>query len=473
MIQLREQTTVDRTALDCFRYLADLRTLVEWDQSVRRVTKLSRGPIGKGTNFKVLVRLGRFPLTMTYTVTQYVPGRCIVISGRSFLLTVTDTIEFTETADGTVIAYAADFHFHLGLESFIKRNPQTTETLGKVAISGLKKALNDEPAPPVISPENEKNDTQTLRALRCFTRYGYLKGLKRWAPMSERLEGRHIVITGANSGIGLASAVALAEAGASLTLVVRNAEKAVNTKDILFNETGRDDFHFEYCDLSLVNETERLIDRLLARSTAVDVLINNAGALFNDHRVTSEGLENSFALLLLTPWRLTEGLLPLLQNHETKARVINVVSGGMYAERLNMNRLNVGADGYRGARAYAQCKRALSVLTELWAERWQESNISVNAMHPGWSDTPGVQKSLPGFRFLTQAVLRDHAEGADTIVWLARSRQGDDLSGKLFLDREPRSTYLLGNHVEPDDERAKLSDFLTKHYESVIAKTAG
>jgi dehydrogenase/reductase SDR family protein 12 len=84
-----------------------------------------------------------------------------------------------------------------------------------------------------------------------------------------------------------------------------------------------------------------------------------------------------------------------------------------------------------------------------------------------------VQKSLPGFRFVTQSVLRDHAEGADTIVWLARSRQGDDLSGKLFLDREPRSTYLLGNHVEPDEERAKLEDFLRQHYESVVARNTG
>jgi NAD(P)-dependent dehydrogenase (short-subunit alcohol dehydrogenase family) len=119
------------------------------------------------------------------------------------------------------------------------------------------------------------------------------------------------------------------------------------------------------------------------------VLINNAGALFNEHTMTSEGLEKSYALLLLSPWRLSERLLPLLQSHDTTARIINVVSGGMYAERLNLRRLNMTSDGYRGARAYAQCKRALSIMTEIWAERWREHNIVVNAMHPGWSDTPG------------------------------------------------------------------------------------
>ena len=150
------------------------------------------------------------------------------------------------------------------------------------------------------------------------------------------------------------------------------------------------------------------------------------------------------------------------------ARVINVVSGGMYAERLNLKRLNMAAEGYRGARAYAQCKRALSVLTEIWAERWADDNIVVNAMHPGWSDTPGVQKSLPLFRRITQLVLRSHKEGADTIVWMARSKQAALSSGKLFLDREPRSTYLLGNNVEQPDTRAGLEPMLHSDFSAAL-----
>ena len=212
------------------------------------------------------------------------------------------------------------------------------------------------------------------------------------------------------------------------------------------------------------------------------MLINNAGALFNEHSFTSEGLEQSYALLLLSPWRLTEGLKPLLLSSQSrsdeveerrpceKARVVNVVSGGMYAERLNLKRLNMSADGYRGARAYAQCKRALSVMTEIWAARWDNDNIVVNAMHPGWSDTPGVQKSLPLFRKITRLVLRSHKEGADTIVWMAQSSQASLSSGKLFLDREPRSTYLLGNNVETPEAREGLEAKIAADFASALER---
>jgi NAD(P)-dependent dehydrogenase (short-subunit alcohol dehydrogenase family) len=144
----------------------------------------------------------------------------------------------------------------------------------------------------------------------------------------------------------------------------------------------------------------------------------------------------------------------------------------MYAERLNLKRLNMKAEGYRGALAYAQCKRALSVMTEMWAERWREQNIVVNAMHPGWSDTPGVQKSLPLFRRFTRLVLRSHTEGADTIIWMAQSNQAALSTGKLFLDREPRSTYLLGNNVESEKERAALEPLLQRDFEVTLKSTS-
>ena len=130
------------------------------------------------------------------------------------------------------------------------------------------------------------------------------------------------------------------------------------------------------------------------------------------------------------------------------------------------------SDGYRGARAYAQCKRALSIMTEVWAERWQEHNIVVNAMHPGWSDTPGVQKSLPLFRRLTRLVLRSHSEGADTVIWMAQSDQAALSTGKLFLDREPRSTYLLGNNVESEDDRIALEQRLQYDFESALTASS-
>ena len=468
MLRITKTITVARCAEDCFLYLSDVRKLIEWDPAVSATRKDSQGVVAKGSYFTVRVAIGVLSVPFRYIITEHNPNRRIVIAGRSSFLNVNDTIELSDYNGQTTISYRAEFHFKFGVERLFPRLADALDRQCQLAIDGLERALTATADEAVLSARNAKADAKTLSALRTFTRHGYVTGRKVWAPMSERMEGRHVVLTGANSGIGLAAAIDLASAGASMTLVVRDEAKAAQTAESIKQATGRTDIHFEFADLSLVNDTDALIDRLLAKGDAIDVLINNAGALFNDHTMTSEGLEKSYALLLLSPWRLCERLLPLLKNHDTTARVINVVSGGMYAERLNLKRLNMTSDGYRGARAYAQCKRALSIMTEVWAERWQDHNIVVNAMHPGWSDTPGVQKSLPLFRRLTRLVLRSHAEGADTVVWMAQSNQAALSTGKLFLDREPRSTYLLGSNVESEEDRKALEPRLKHDFESTL-----
>jgi dehydrogenase/reductase SDR family protein 12 len=472
MLRITKTITVSRCTEDCFRYLSDLRKLIEWDPAVFATHKDSRGPVAKGSYFTVRVGNGVLSIPFRYIITEYSPNRRIVVAGRSSFLNVNDTIDLSESDGHTTISYRAEFHFKFGLERLLPGLADALERQCTVAVGGLESALIETAHEAVLSARNAKADKKVLSALRTFTRHGYVTGRKVWAPMSERMEGRRVVLTGANSGIGLAAAIELASAGASLMLVVRDEAKAAQTAETIEEATGRTDIQFEFADLSLLKDTDALIDRLLAEGDAIDVLINNAGALFNDHTMTSEGLEKSYALLLLSPWRLCERLFPLLKNHDKTARIINVVSGGMYAERLNLKRLNMTSDGYRGARAYAQCKRALSIMTEVWADRWREHNIVVNAMHPGWSDTPGVQKSLPLFRRLTRLVLRSHAEGADTVVWMAQSNQAALSTGKLFLDREPRSTYLLGNNVESKDDRKALEPRLRHDFESALTTSS-
>ena len=482
MISISRYINVSRSAHDCFHYLSDLRKLIEWDRQVKASHKVGGGPVGRGSTFKVKLSAGWFSYPMTYVITHLTPSQKIVLEGRSPFFTVKDTIELTESAASTNISYHMSVYPKFGFGALLNRSEDSLNHHADELMKSLSSALQTAAPEAKLSPRNTKADKVTWRALRCFTRYGYVTGLRDWLPMPERLEGRHILLTGANSGIGLAAALDLAAAGAELTLVVRSQKKAEETAATIMAETGRSDISFELADLSLMSDTEALISRLIAANRKIDTLINNAGALFNEHSYTSEGLEQSYALLLLSPWRLTEALKPLLvasqspsdelvagRSHE-KARVINVVSGGMYAERLNLKRLNVSADEYRGARAYAQCKRALSVMTEIWADRWENDNILVNAMHPGWSDTPGVQKSLPLFRKITRLILRSHKEGADTIVWMAQSRQASLSTGKLFLDREPRSTYLLGNNVEKPEAREGLESKIAADFASTLER---
>jgi NAD(P)-dependent dehydrogenase (short-subunit alcohol dehydrogenase family) len=240
---------------------------------------------------------------------------------------------------------------------------------------------------------------------------------------------------------------------------MRNPERAAAVVEELKQSTGNPAIRYELADLALMSDVDALAARLLRAREPIDVLVNNAGALFNDWSETAEGVEQSFALLLLSPWRLTQALRPLLVA-AGESRVINVVSGGMYSQKLSVNHLEAVPEGYAGATAYARCKRALTVVTEEWAEEWANDGIVVNAMHPGWADTPGVESALPAFHTLTRYILRSPEEGADTIIWLAAASEAAAVSGKLFLDREPRTTHLLSRTREAASEREKLMRFL-------------
>jgi NAD(P)-dependent dehydrogenase (short-subunit alcohol dehydrogenase family) len=468
MISLREVIEVERSIEACFRYVADFRTTVEWDATAYSASKTTEEPVGLGSEFSLLCRAGPTSVSIQYTIVEYTPWQSIVLEGKSRWFTVRDVITFeTRDASTTRITYCADFTYRFGLRTLAQKTEAAMRALGRKSLLGLTRALEDNNPSPAASPTTAKRDKNLFTALKCFTRAGYRTGRRTWAPMSTDMAEKHVVLTGASAGLGFETAVALLEAGATLTLVIRDPNKVASMQAALQERSGRQADRVELADLSLLSQVNALSERLLSANRPIDVLINNAGALFNDFCQTSEGIETSAALLLLSPWRLTEAVHPLLAHHDTPARVINVVSGGMYTQKLQCESLVMSEDDYRGSVAYARAKRALTVLTELWSAQWRDDRIVVNAMHPGWADTPGVQGALPGFRRLTHRVLRSSQEGADTIVWLARAREADKTSGQLFLDREPRTTHLRQHTLESAEERAALQPWLTQIYSTL------
>ena len=468
MISLREVIEVERSIEACFRYVADFRTTVEWDATAYSASKTTEEPVGLGSEFSLLCRAGPTSVSIQYTIVEYTPWQSIVLEGKSRWFTVRDVITFeTRDASTTRITYCADFTYRFGLRTLAQKTEAAMRALGRKSLLGLTRALEDNNPSPAASPTTAKRDKNLFTALKCFTRAGYRTGRRTWAPMSTDMAEKHVVLTGASAGLGFETAVALLEAGATLTLVIRDPNKVTSMQAALQERSGRQADRVELADLSLLSHVNALSERLLSANRPIDVLINNAGALFNDYCQTSEGIETSAALLLLSPWRLTEAVHPLLAHHDTPARVINVVSGGMYTQKLQCESLVMSEDDYRGSVAYARAKRALTVLTELWSAQWRDDRIVVNAMHPGWADTPGVQGALPGFRRLTHRVLRSSQEGADTIVWLARAREADKTSGQLFLDREPRTTHLRQRTLESAEERAALQPWLTQIYSNL------
>ena len=289
---------------------------------------------------------------------------------------------------------------------------------------------------------NSLMDRLILPGALGFTRFGYACRKHNWAGEEYTMKGRTVVVTGATSGLGLSAARSLAERGARVVLVGRNPDKAERVRQDVIAACGNENVTVQLADLGLMSEVRKLAARLLESEPAIHVLVNNAAILPAERELTAEGLEQTFATNLLSPYLLTELLLPRLRE-SAPARIVNVLSGGMYLSGIEPQDLEYACGDFDGSRAYARAKRALMVLTEQWAGELEGSGVVVNAMHPGWADTPGVEGSLPGFYRLMQPLLRSPEQGADTISWLASAAEAAGTSGLFYLDREPHVTTVI------------------------------
>jgi NAD(P)-dependent dehydrogenase (short-subunit alcohol dehydrogenase family) len=270
-----------------------------------------------------------------------------------------------------------------------------------------------------------------------FSALGYRARSRRFEPLP-RIDGRTVVLTGPTSGIGAAAAKGFDELGASLILVGRSPEKLDQLADGL---TGR--HRTVVADLSRLDDARSLVDQL--DPTSIDAVVHNAGAMFDRHERSTDGIERTIALNLVVPVLVTD--LLLRGGLPQTARVVLVSSGGMYTTGPSLRDQRT-EDGYRPALAYARAKRGQVLAVEDWAAAHPDGPTFA-AMHPGWVDTPGVESSLPTFRTITKPVLRTPAEGADTILWLAAA---DDVpSGGFWLDRRRRPThYRPGTDADPE-----------------------
>jgi NAD(P)-dependent dehydrogenase (short-subunit alcohol dehydrogenase family) len=256
------------------------------------------------------------------------------------------------------------------------------------------------------------------------------------------LTGKVCAITGANSGIGLATARQLARRGATVYLLTRNLERGAAAQARIREDAGHSRVYLEAIDLSSGASVRGCADRIAAQTQRLDILINNAGDAFERRGLSIDGVELTFATNVLGAFVLTNALIPLLQD-SAPARIVNVSSGGMYLAKLDVNDLQFERKTYDELMAYAQSKRALMMLTELWAKQLKPAGVTVNCMHPGWVDTPLLQTGLPAFRQSLRSILRTPAEGADTIVWLAAAPQLAAVTGRFWFDRRERAAHKI------------------------------
>jgi len=277
------------------------------------------------------------------------------------------------------------------------------------------------------------------------------------ADLDVDLSGERAVVTGANSGIGFATAEALARRGADVVMVCRSRERGVAAQQKL-RAHAKGGVDLRLADMGELHDVAELCTDL---DGTVDILVHNAGALVDDRRRTSAGTEITFASHVVGPHLMTH----LLRRHlrrSRRGRVVQVASGGMYLAKHNLNALLDDDDSkpFDGVAAYAQAKRAQVMLNPLWGALLRNDDVVHACMHPGWSDTPGVQTALPTFQERMQGKLRTPEQGADTVVWLACSPPSLDDTGRFWFDRAPARTHVVPFTKEKAGDAQRLWDRL-------------
>jgi len=246
------------------------------------------------------------------------------------------------------------------------------------------------------------------------------------------LRGRTVVISGATAGIGEVAAIRLAEQGARIVFTARDKGRADATLRKL-RKAHDADHVFHLADLSLLSEMKR-IGSVIAREPAIDVLVNNAGALFGTRRETVDGLEATFALNHMSYFVITNLLLPSLK---PGARIVSTASGAHRRATLDFADLQ-SRSGYRGLPVYCKSKLCNVLFTRELARRLSGSGIAANCLHPGFVATHfGDESGGPlswGVRIAKAFTGLSPEAGAKTIVYLASSPEVAGVSGAYFYE---------------------------------------
>ncbi|MCW7458405.1 SDR family oxidoreductase [Leptospira bandrabouensis] len=245
-----------------------------------------------------------------------------------------------------------------------------------------------------------------------------------------------IVITGATDGIGRVCAHSFAKNQDELILVGRNPDKLAALVYSL-QVTGAT-VHSYIADLSLAKETFLLSETIRKNHPKIDVLLNNAGAYFDQYTLTKEGLESTFALNHLNYFILSLGLLPSLKR-AGEARIVNVASRAHMGVSLNFEDL-LGEKEYSGWKQYQRSKLMNIYFTYELAERLNQTKITVNCLHPGFVKTKfgqnndGLAKILLTFAQNIFAISED--KGSETSIFLVTDPSVSSVSGKYFVKKK-------------------------------------
>ena len=281
------------------------------------------------------------------------------------------------------------------------------------------------------------------------------------------MNGKIVIVTGANTGLGKETARELARMGATVAMVCRSETKGEAARQEIMADTGSDNIALYLAEFGSLSQVRAVAKELQAAYPVIDVLVNNVGILLPERLVSDDGHEMTFAVNHLAPFLLTSLLLENIKAAPA-GRIVNVSSEAHKMGKINRDDLML-SEGYGSIKAYGQAKLANILFTRELARRLDGSGVSANAVHPGvvatkfGRDMTGVMAAI--FRVMKLFMIGP-AKGARTSIYLASSAEVEGITGEYFVKRAVAKSTPLSR--DPD-----LARWLWEESKRLVGESGG
>jgi NAD(P)-dependent dehydrogenase (short-subunit alcohol dehydrogenase family) len=269
------------------------------------------------------------------------------------------------------------------------------------------------------------------------------------------MNGKIVLITGATSGIGYETALALAKKNATVVITARNMEKGNSVKEDLILKSTNLDIHFLECDLASFESIKRFAAEFRNNFDKLHILINNAGIWDFTRRESRDGIENTFATNHLAPFLITYLLIDILIK-SSPARIINLTSG-LHFGSINFHDIEFSR-GFSGFKAYKQSKLANILFTRSLSKRLNGNGITVNCVHPGMVNTNLARDAGWFLRGAFKLFGKSPQKGAQTSIYLATSPEVKNITGEYFSNCKVKRSSKQSYDMVMADKLWKISE---------------
>jgi len=263
------------------------------------------------------------------------------------------------------------------------------------------------------------------------------------------LQNKTAIITGATSGIGRVTAIAIAREGARLVLPVRSIEKGKALQDEIEKETGNTSIEIMHCNLASLDSVRKFSEDFQKKYDKLHLLINNAGLWESKRKESDDGFEMNFAVNHLAPFLMTNLLLDTIKK-SAPARIIGVSSTAHKYGKMRFSDLE-GKKSWGSMQSYGQSKLANILFTRRLAKELEGSGVTANCLHPGVVNTQLFNK-LPGFiQKVSSLFMITPEKGAQTSIYLATSPEVENITGEYFDKKKIAKTTAHARDMQVAD----------------------